>query len=1161
MLLRCLEWGVIMTKLILSDAQNAFVNQTGKNILVSASAGSGKTTTMIAKIVKLVVENRIPLKRLLIVTYTNASASELKVKLYNKIFECIGATEDEEVVAFLNEQLESMETCEIGTLHSVCKKIIKKYFYAIEQDSNFALLDGVEEKYLFDLAMNNVFSNLIVENNEDFYKLYSSFNTKRDTAVLGDVVKKIYIFLNSKSNAEEWINYVENKVYNLQFENNVCVQYLLRKFKNIFYEIYKSLQVFYDKSLVLGDKYSAYISTRMHFCLQIYHTKTFEEFASMFEDIAFENKPKITKNTTAEQVEFLEDCDFIIKQDFANALNACKQFLQLNDAAELSYVKKLICNLFDVVELVKNEYCKLKEAKCVLDFSDLEHKSLQILANENIKQEIVNSYDYIFVDEYQDINEIQENILNCISKASNVNMIGDVKQSIYQFRLSNPKLFLNKYNDYSLGKNGEVVKLNENYRSENNILQFVNFVFNEIITENTVGINYKDSAQLVRGGGEITGNKVVSMDIICSKPEVEAEIDTQQHSNNEAEGHLIAMKVADLLGKEYLTAEGVKKLEYKDIAVLLRAKKELAQEVYKSLKQLNIPCNVSFSVNIFESYEIEVLYSMLKILNAHNDDIACAVVLKSYPFGVTDAELGEIRCISDELSFFECVNKYYNEGQNKTLVAKLAKYYQFIKDYRFYLTNHTIKETLENILNKLELGNYFYSMPDGAEKLSNIEEFLNIVSNDDFSFDLVKCLEYLKKASQQGVVLEMNSQTNNAVKIMTLHSSKGLEFPAVVFGGMGKNFLVNHFTNNIIINDTYGVGIKYLDAENRVEKETLVRTACKYANEKDNIDEEIRLLYVGLTRAKNFLCCTGTYNLNNILANKVKGVYASRTYLDLIFKSYPRNVLSVLHEKNNFVLNEGEESQCNIFVHEKNDLILSQKEVLPVIFNEGDAEIVEMLKRTHTFKYPYEGVKNIPVKNSVSSILKEENDYENVIYAPKRLTLFEGKQEQTSLLLGTLYHEVMEGINYTESEEEIKNVICAVQLKPEYAQVKHLLNAQEIITCVKNIKALVGSGTVQKEVMFTMKDLHSNLVENGENVEVIVQGVIDLIIKTNNEVIIVDFKTNKAFSDEELINTYTTQLSLYARAYEKCYNQKVNKMFLYSFTKNKFIQIPKKVVV
>ncbi len=1150
-----------MGKFVLSEPQKQFVEHSGSNVLVSASAGSGKTTTMIEKILDLVVNKHIPLNKLLIVTYTKASASELKVKLYNKLSERISKEDDLKLVDFLNEQLENIETSEIGTVHSVCKKIIKKYFYAIEQDTNFILLDSSEEVYLFGTATANVFNKLIGDNDDNFYKLYSSFNSKRNTSVLEDIVRKIYLFLISKVNVDVWVKYVLEDVYNTNLEENICVKFLQNKFKKIFIETEKNLSALYDRSMPLGDKYHKYIDCRLNFCKQVMYTDSFAEFCSLFSDLDFVNKPVVSKNTTAEQLEFLEDCEVVVKQDFANAINACKQFVLLNDANEMIEVKQLIGNLFDLVKLVVEEYEKLKLSRGALDFSDLEHKTLQILSNDEIRKEISDNYEFVFIDEYQDINEIQERILSLIGKADNINMIGDVKQSIYQFRLSNPKLFLEKYSKYLQGKGGKVIELNENYRSDNNILQFVNFICNSIITPATVGINYAKNAQLIRGGENSSNNDVVCLDIIDSKSGQEQEDAEADLQNDRAEGILIAQKVVELLGKEYMSDGVVKKLEYKDIAILLRSKTQLANEVYSALKELNIPCSVAFNVDIFKSSEVEFLYSLLKILSAHNDDISSCVVLKSYIFKLCEDDFVKIRQIDDSLEYCECINKYAQEGDNEGLKEKLNTYYKFIDEIRFYMLNHTIVDTLEYVLEKYKMQNYYFSLPDGVEKTNNIKEFLRLVGNTDFEYNLPKCLDYLKKIAGSGVVMEMDNAGANAVKIMTLHSSKGLEFPAVIYGGMGKNFLVNHFTNNLIINDNFGVGVKYLDAENRIEKETLTRTACKYANEKDNIDEEIRLLYVGLTRAKNFLCCTGTYNLKNILVNKNKGVYACRTYLDLIFKSFSSNAVNALMNKQSFVINENEASRCKINVHQKSDLPVVTKEEKPFIFNKGDKDIIAMLKRAYAFEYPFVSERNVPIKNSVSSILKEENDYENSVFAPKKLSLFEGKQNTETLLEGTMYHEIMEQINYTQTADEIEQIIQNVTCKSEYIAVKNRLNKAQIFNCVEAVKKLAYGGQVLKEVMFTMQDLQSNLVEGGADVKVIVQGVIDLIIKTNKHVYIVDFKTNKHFKDEDLINTYGTQLSLYAKAYEKCYNQKVDKLLLYSFTKNKFIEVPKKVVV
>lgn len=1149
-----------MSKVVLNEAQKQFVELFDKNVLVSASAGSGKTTTMITKIIKVVVEKRIPLKNILIVTYTNSAGSELKLKLYNKLLEEINNSSDESLINFLAEQLESINTSDIGTLHSVCKKIIKKYFYVIEQDSNFVLLNESDSSYYFNQATNKVFKELIANNDESFYEIYSSFNVKRSTALLSEIVEKIYNFLCSKQNKQQWINYVYNQVYNLNLEENVCVKYLVNKFKRIFCSQVKEFEKFYNRSQRLNEKIKQYIECRFNFCKQMQYVNSYKEFASLL-DYSFLSKPRTSKSTTVEEYEFLDDCELLIN-DFANALKGAREIELLYNEEQLKTVKHLISNLFDVVKLVKEEYEKIKKEKYVIDFNDLEDKTLKILDNQQICAELKSKYKYIFVDEYQDINEIQESIINKLSSDDNCNMIGDVKQSIYEFRLSNPKLFLEKYKAYGKDNGGVLINLNENYRSEENILQFVNFIFNNLITEQTLGINYKKHSQLIKGG-QPSGNKVVSMDVVDIKKEsLEGEELNDELINDDIESLLIAKKVVHLLGKEYSVNGEKHIIEYKDIAILLRSKTQLAQKVYKQLKALNIPCSVTFKSDIFKSTEIMQLVSVLKVLNNHHNDVAYATFLKSPIINLSEAQLMQIRLIDEKLKFFECANTYIEKGQDHEIKNKLNIANDFLIKYRFYLQDHSILETLEEIMLSYNLNEYYFSLPDGFEKERNILHLKSIIDNSDFKHNLIKCLDFLDDYSKhREVVMESEVQGFNAVKIITMHSSKGLEYPAVIVGGLGKNFLINRFTSNLIINDKFGVGIKYLNRKTRVENETLVRLACRYANEKGNIDEEMRLLYVALTRAKNFLCLTGCYDFKNVISKKNKDIYACRTYLDFIFKSFPNSKLNLLKNGESVTLNKGEDNQFSVNIHKKADFESFDESNSVIFFNKGDESAIKTLQKCFNFKYPYSLKSNVAIKNSVSSILKEETDYENLVYAPKKLELFETNQSADALKVGTLYHYIMEKINYDESEDEINQIIENILLIPEYTQLKQFLNKNEIFEAVKNINCLRQGAKVEKEVMFTMAGKHCDLVENGVDEDIIIQGVIDLIINKGGQVYIVDFKTNKNFKDETLISTYSTQLNLYAKAYENAYGKNVNKLLLYSFSKNKFIEIPKKVLV
>ena len=1147
-----------MSGIKLNPAQQEFVKIVDTNVLVSASAGSGKTTTMITKVVDLVANKKVPLKNLLIVTYTNSAASELKVKLYNRLSEKAKECDDETLVDFLNDQLEDINTCEIGTLHSVCKKIIKKYFYVIEQDSTFSLLDEKTTSYLFGQAVNNVFKKLISTNDENFYLLYTSFNAKRSTTTLASIVDKIYNFLCSKIDKQQWIDYVKDSVYDTDLDKNICVKYLVDKFKAIFAEIKKDLMFLYDKTFSLDEKYTKYIEDRLNFCKQICYVENYKQFINIVNE-ELSSKPRTSTKTTLEEKMFMEECEDVLVE-FSYELGEAKKFAKLIDGEQLKQVKTLICNLFDVVKLVSEEYSRLKTERGSLDFSDLEEKTLEILKNEDVVKGLKSNYKYIFVDEYQDINEIQENIIQKLSSGDNINFIGDVKQSIYEFRLSNPKLFLEKYDKYSHGVGGKVVNLNENYRSEENILYFVNFIFDELITNKTLGISYKDSSRLVKGGEE-SGNKVVKLDVINAKPDLDdVEVD-EVLSNDDVEAQLICKNVIDLLGKPYKVGDTIKHVEYKDIAILLRSKKDLAYKVFTRLKAENIPCDASFRNDIFKSSEINQLMSILKVLSNSHNDIACATVLKSPLFKLTEQELVNIRKIAVKDAYYACVEKYVVEGENAETKQKLVNYKDFIEKYRFYLYNHTVLETLEQIFKEYSLKNHYYSLPDGVEKEGNIKQFFSLLNNEELKHDLTKCIEFLEKTAKSSMLVENESGSANSVKIMTMHASKGLEFPAVVVGGLGKSFLINKFTNDLIINDTYGVGVKFLDPAERVENETLVRMACKYANKKSFLDEEIRLLYVALTRPKNYLCCVGTYDVKNAVKNKQKDVYMSKNYLDLMFKSFSNEELYALQNKDAFVINENLGAECGVRVFEKTGFVMKNDAPKDVILQNGDADIVQKLKKLHNYVYPYEQKTSVAIKNSVSSILREENDYENVVFAPKKLSLFESAGDKKSLFLGTMYHEIMQNINYDESIEDIRKIISFVSSKEEYKDVKNLLKEAEIITCAEYLKPLVKDAKVGKEIMFLMQDKHENMVVDGVSEDVMVQGVIDMVIEKGDDVYIIDFKTNKFFKDEDLIETYATQLSLYAKAYENAYNKKVTKLLLYSFSKNKFIEVPKKVLI
>lgn len=1113
-----------MSEFKLRPAQQLFVDSFDKNTLVSASAGSGKTSTMISKLTKMIVENRIPLKKLLVVTYTNSAGSEMKQKLFNSLSKELSKQEDESVISFISEQIDEMSNCDIGTLHGICKKIITGYFYVVEQDPSFTLLDGQQADYLFDNAMNSVFNKLIVEDNEEFYSIYRLYNKKRNLNTLKYIIKTINNYLLSKVDIESWKNYVLNTC--CSSDNNISKKYLVEYYKSLFsafIEDFKGLKAQCDNFF---DKYSKFIGDRLNFVLAVADVDDYKQLYEFVNNYQFVTKPRISSGSLgADESEFNDKLELIIKE-FTDLLKSFKtNFVMMSDDDFKAY-RQLVESLFKLQEKVQDEYKKVKKHQNALDFSDLEHITLKILENPIATTALKEKYDYIFVDEYQDINQVQEEIISRIKRDNNLYMIGDVKQSIYAFRLSSPEIFINKFNTFSKdGVKNQVINLNENFRSNKNILEFSNLIFNKLITEKTIGINYEANSQLVCGKTD-EFKKCVSLDLIKKESEL-------------TEGQLIAMKVGGLI------AEG---FNYRDIAILLRSKGELVNEISTELKKYNIPCETTYKTNLFKTNEVLVLYYILKLVNCTYDDLAMATTLKSIFIGLSDNELAEIRTINSDMSFSECAYEYMLNGRDSHIKLKLESLNNLLSTIRFKLNSETISDVMDYVVDEYDVYNHYLSFVDGLEKIGNVKEFLRLLKNEDYKYDLQKCINYLDTIKKDGEVTLTLSGVGNSVKIMTIHSSKGLEYPAVILGGISKKFVLNKQTEDVIINDTLGIGVKRFDVDRRVSSDSITKNACKLMNKKNEIDEEIRLLYVALTRAKNRLCIVGVNDIKDVYRLNNKGVYSSKSYLDLMIKAMPKNVLQFFNnEKDSFTLFSETPYEFDVkFVDDMEEEISLEKEI---ILNAGDKVVEDKIGKYFDYNYPHINNTNIALKNSVSQILKEEVDYEKQVDS----IVSEAQLDDYSLRLGTAYHNIMQKLKYTEDLGDILTIIKETSTADlPYKDVDPV----KVFKAVQELNKYISPDSkIMKETQFVMKTNYGELKQSEENIAVLIQGVIDLVIVNNDEAIIVDFKTNKTHNKQYLIDQYGLQLKMYALAFEKAHKIKVNKKMLYSFEMATFIDV------
>jgi len=1127
--------------------QISFIESKNSNVLVSASAGSGKTYTMIQKLIYLIIEEKTPINSLLVLTFTEAAASEIKQRLYNEISNLINDTEGD-TREFLQKQLDNINDAEIGTLHSVCKKIIIKYFYELEISPDFAILSEKESKYLLDNAISDVFEKKILADDDMFFDLYDCYNAKRNDTSLKQMIIQLFNYISNKIDYANWLQNNIDDSFNIDLnENSVCKylfsssKYKIAIFKNTIEEL-----IFQAKAGGF-DRYLEFLYQRMQFVDEIGCSKNFLQFVKILWNMNLIKKPNALRNASADENEFDENIAKFHKEfgDSIKKIHADIMFDNEKDILDnFALAKKNICKLIELLYEIKSEYEELKRNKNYLDFNDLEDKMIELLKSQEVKTALQKNYKYIFFDEYQDINEKQERILSEIVSGDNYYMIGDVKQSIYAFRQSSPKIFIEKFNKFKKDNvKNKVINFNKNYRSDKNILEFNNFIFDTLITEKTIGIDYKTNSRF----DSINEFKQCNVDlkIIDKKIDSDEFVDIDEDRN---EAIVIADTISQILTQ---TKEDGTRYTYRDIAIILRKRGSFLKTLCQVLQSMQIPINTTINNDFFSSFEINLLLSILKVVSNYKDDVALSVVLKNL-FDVNEKELLKIRTSSTSKYFYECVEGY---SENDSLKDKIIQFFEFIYQSRIELSKLNLYDYMENIIAKYNILKSLKSLPNGEERENNVYEFLSLLNNDLYKYNIDKFIEYIDYISKDST-LQKIGVSGNSVQICTIHYSKGLEYPAVILAGLGKKFSLNKDTNDMIINDKFGVGLKAIDNKSRILKETIIRNACKMDNRQSEINEEIRLLYVAMTRPKEYLCLIGEYNLDKILINREKGIYSSSNYLDMIFKAIEAKELNKFLSNKIFILNEGTGADIRVEII-KNDSIIDDEDIREdkLIIGGIDGELESLLQNVYNYR---PDMQTFTIKNTVTNILKEESDYENLNFMPKELSVNDKVISKDYLKIGTAYHTIMQNLQFTESlqdiEELIKMLVVSGEIPKEVVkeiQIKEIWNAKEVL---KDI--ILNADEVYKEKQFVMQENYNKLVKNSDNnTKVIIQGIIDLVVVKDGETILIDYKTNRTKNELELINNYNLQLDIYKLAFEKATKINVDKKFLYSFYLNRLIEI------
>lgn len=1202
-----------MSEVKWTEEQSQAIHEKGSNILVAAAAGSGKTAVLVERIINKIIEEEIDIDKLLVVTFTNAAASEMRERILNAIYKKI---EEEPTNLRLQKQITLLNKSNICTIHSFCLDVIRNNFYEINISPNFRIGDTAEIELLKEEVLDELFEDLYLKEDEGFLKLLEIYTSYKDDEPLKDIVKSIYNFIQSAPFPEKWlaekVKLFDIDIENTDFAETVWGKIILNNYKECIEENILGLKKI-KKELEAENELEKFsqairldIENLESLLVNLNSWDKSYELAKTFSFVRWPSSKKINSETPA----FVKE-----KRDMINAkFKKLKDSIFIYTSAEvLSDLKNMyeVLNLLQAIILKFNEnYKKAKLERNIIDFNDIEHLALKILIKDEdgkyVPSEIAKKYqdkfEEIAIDEYQDSNMVQEYILTSISKGNNIFMVGDVKQSIYKFRQAMPELFLNKYKTYKLKKEKTEaddlkIQLFKNFRSRKNILDTTNIIFQEIMSKDLGDVDYNEDEYLNLGANyeepqleniDFAGKteiNIINLEDTTkdSQEDEEDNVKTERIENSILEARYVAQKINELINSNYYVLdkkEGYRKVTYKDIVVLLRSTTELSPIYEKEISNLGMPVYSETSTEYLNSVEIQLIMSCLKIIDNPMQDIPLVTVMRSMIGGFTDNDLIEIRLADKYENFYESIVKARIQV-NEELRNKIDSFLELINQWREASEFLALDELIWKIYMDTGYYNYVGLMQNGKLRQANLKMLFERAKQYESAtfkgvFNFINFIDKLKLRNNDLGAAKIIGENENVIRIMSIHKSKGLEFPVVFLSSTGKNFNLKDLREKILIHQEIGFGPNYENSELKIEYPTLAKEAIKMVSKRESISEEMRVLYVALTRAKEKLIITGIEkDLQKSIESKEKElqIYESednskinpkilesyKSYLDWIELVYLKNKI-----KNSDIFEFNVVSKTEI-LNQTVESETERKDVLKDIANKKvSKENMEKIKNILEWEYKYKDSTEMPSELSVSKIKELSKDTEEKIgITLKKPNFLIEKTELTPAEKGTIMHLCLQKLNYKEEYnlEKLKNMVNNLVNKeiilPKEAE---SVNYNKILAFLSsNIwKEMQTAKVVEQEKAFYLNLKANEIYQNDAEDEILVQGIIDLYYITNNdELVLVDYKTDYVENNNEqsLEDKYNIQLEIYKKALEESLNRKVDKVYIYSTWLNKEIEI------
>lgn len=1231
--------------------QEEAITSRDQNLLVAAAAGSGKTSVLVERIVRRILDDGIDIHKLLVVTFTKAAAAEMRARVGKALAEAANDPAKRQVA---ERQLLLLNSAHISTLHSFCQSIIRQYFYRLELDPGFRLGSDTELKLLQAEVLEGLFAAKYDSGDEAFYQLVNCYSSDRDDRKLASLVLRLYSFSRSHPWPSVWLDTLVEP-YRTCSESDIdgtdWAQLIQEKLAFELEPHFAWYEKMADLATHPGNPYeyhSLLVAEREQLRVVKAAFGDWRTLRQAMNNVIFERLPSKKMPGVSEEAKELFKKGRDRAKEWIRKVNPV--FFDRSPEDLLKDMRQLVGSVSDLVRLVQDydeAFAQAKRAKGIIDYNDLEHFTLQILRHRDagpdhavpsaVALELREKFAEVLVDEYQDTNEVQESIINLITSPDRPNrfMVGDVKQSIYRFRLAEPGLFLAKYQNYS--QEGAAldrrIDLSHNFRSDPTVLHGVNFLFRQLMTAAAAEMNYgideylNPGAEYPRSAGRcVTGPvevMLLDLDGVAGDDGEDAtnveedgvdEADEGEDGNPdiaelsrfEQEARLIARRIVELKEGNYEVFDkdcGFRPIQWRDIVILLRAVSNKAAILLDAFREYGIPAYAEQGGGYFGATEVQVMLSLLNVIDNPRQDIYLAAVLRSPLVGLKAAQLAEMRLAGGK-SFLDAMEQYRQEGENDALRDKLANFADTLAKWRTQARRRGVAELIWQIFRDTGYYDYVGGLPGRALRQANLRALYDRARQYEATNfrGLFRFLRFIDRLKTEGADLAMAralGESEDVVRIMTIHKSKGLEFPVVFVADLGKDFNLKDTKAAVLCHKNYRLGLYRHLPDERVSYATLGWHAISHKLAMESRAEELRILYVALTRAREKLILVGTakrmqdkaiewcYQVERQDEKLPDGLIATASnYLDWLGPALVRH----LHGQALREYGACETSPVpTAFCDDQSAWDIKVYTVADFTFRGGetpaDTETLARIARLEPvdagtgtdfvakrLQWQYNCTEAVftPAKLSVSEIKRRFQDEDTAVVNPSwhpptisaRPAFIQAEGKLTAAEYGTIMHTVMQHIDiYGDTTPD------GIVAQLDSLMSRELLLPEQVAAIDARAVALFydsALGRRMKEAAWHKREMAFSLMVPAERYypnlagcdeKIFIQGIADCLFADGDGLVLIDYKTDRVKDGAELVSRYRVQLELYAEAIEKILGKPVKEIYLYVFSTGEVVPV------